>query len=97
MLNHPITQSPLTDIVCSRLIVADSVLLSFFKVLNFTRGFDSFGPLVRMITKIIKDVHNFFVVLGVMLVGFAMAFSVALPEETVFKWCVFTRFGKGLF
>ena len=72
-------------------LAAWSVLLSFCKVLNFMRGFPSFGPLVRMITKIIKDVQNFFIVLGVMLVGFAMAFSVALPEETIFTWQVLLK------
>jgi hypothetical protein len=57
------------------------VLLSFFKILNFSRGFASFGPLVRMIIKICRDTANFFIVLLVMLVGFAMSFSVALPGQ----------------
>ena len=33
-------------------LAAWSVLVSFFKILNFSRGFASFGPLVRMIIKV---------------------------------------------
>ena len=77
-------------------VAAWSVLASFFKILNLSRGFESFGPLVRMIAKIIKDVQNFFVVLLVMLVGFTMAFSVALPEGSIMNW-LFLMVNNGLY
>ena len=70
----------------AKVLAAWTILLSVFKILNFSRGFESFGPLVRMIIKICRDTANFFVVLLFMLVGFAMAFSVAMPEVGSMKW-----------
>ena len=42
------TRSTLARPVCSF-----NVLFFFFKILTFTRGFDTWGPLVRMIMKVL--------------------------------------------
>lgn len=40
---------------------AFNVLFFFFKILTFTRGFDTWGPLVRMIMKVLQEVREFIV------------------------------------
>ena len=65
-----------------RPVCAFNVLLFFFKILTFTRGFDNWGPLVRMIMKVCLEVRNFVIVIIVAIIGFAMAFTVALGPAT---------------
>ena len=63
-----------------------SVLLFFFKILSFARGFSRFGPLVRMIVKIVLECGHFLMIMGILCLGFATAFSVALPEASPILW-----------
>ena len=51
-----------------------AMLCFYFKILAFTRGYDHWGPLVRMIGKILIDLRYFLVVLLILVMGFAMSF-----------------------
>lgn len=60
---------------------AFNILLFFFKILTFTRGFDTWGPLVRMIMKVLQEVREFIVVIMISIAGFGMAINVALGDD----------------
>mmetsp|Transcript_12739 Transcript_12739/g.37927 ORF Transcript_12739/g.37927 Transcript_12739/m.37927 type:complete len:2278 (-) Transcript_12739:673-7506(-) len=60
---------------------AFNILLFFFKILTFTRGFDTWGPLVRMIMKVLQEVREFIVVIMISIAGFGMAINVALGKD----------------
>lgn len=60
---------------------AFNVLFFFFKILTFTRGFDTWGPLVRMIMKVLQEVREFLVVIVIAIAGFGFAINVALGAD----------------
>ena len=56
------------------------------QILSYARGFESWGPLVRMIIKIMLDVRHFLFIMIILCLGFAMAFSVAIPAYNPLAW-----------
>jgi hypothetical protein len=50
-------------------VAAWSVLLSFFNLISFARGFELSAPLVRMIAKMMADVRYFFMLMAFILGG----------------------------
>ena len=58
------------------------------QILSYARGFDSLGPLVRMIIKIMIDVRHFLFIMLLLCLGFAMAFAVAIPHYNPIAWLV---------
>ena len=75
-------------------VSAWGVLLFFIKILGFARGFDKWGPLVRMIAKIVADTRQFFMVMAIIVFGFSMSF-IALGDGVVRSF--FWVFNTGLF
>ena len=61
-----------------RSLCAFSLLLLFFNVLFFARGFDNLGPIVTMVLQIVVHIRHYVLVMLVIVCAFAMAFTVAL-------------------
>ncbi|GFR50289.1 hypothetical protein Agub_g12478 [Astrephomene gubernaculifera] len=57
---------------------AVEMLLLFIRLVFFASMTDSMGGLVRMVVSIIKDMKHFFIMLGMLFGGFAIAFYVLL-------------------
>ena len=62
-----------------------NVLLFTSRIVSFARGFEKWGPLVRMIVKIVWEVRFFSAVVALMLVGFWLAFAICM-RETPTEW-----------
>ena len=62
-----------------------NVLLFTSRIVSFARGFETWGPLVRMIVKIVWEVRFFSAVVALMLVGFWLAFAICM-RETPTEW-----------
>jgi len=62
-----------------------SILLLYWKILFYARGFKVWGPFVRMIQQLITGMSSFLLVLMVVLSGFAVSFSVLLHDYDGFR------------
>jgi len=66
-------------------VAAVSILLLFVKVFFFARALPLFGPFVRMIQRTIAGMRDFFLVMIIVLLGFALAFNVILNNVDGFE------------
>ena len=57
-----------------------------FALLSLLRPYRLFGPLIRMVLEIFRDIYPFLVLMAICIVGFAMAFAIMLPEQPRFQF-----------
>ncbi|KAH8072910.1 Rab guanyl-nucleotide exchange factor [Aureococcus anophagefferens] len=73
-----------------------NVLFFNWRIISFARGFENWGPLVRMIVKIVWEVRFFSAVVALMLVGFWLAFAIGM-QETPTEWLMVFLFNAGFY
>jgi len=66
-------------------VQAVAILLLFFKVLFFARGFKKIGTLVRMIDRTMASMRYFLLVVITMVIGFSMAFRILQSDDPQFR------------
>jgi len=57
-----------------------------FNLLSLLRPHRLFGPLIRMVLEIFRDIYPFLVLLAICIVGFALAFTIMLPDQPRFQF-----------
>ncbi|KAG2492902.1 hypothetical protein HYH03_008816 [Edaphochlamys debaryana] len=71
---------------------AVETLVLFVRLVFFASMTDSMGSLMRMVIEIIKDMRYFFLLLGMIFGGFAIAFAVLLGVDNLYESVAFKLF-----